>query len=147
MTIEEVLELVGGKIVNTAKTNLQKAKKIATGNLYNSVSYNLEDGNLGFDMEPYGEFVDQGVNGTGKNWNAPFTYKNFKSSNGQFIKSLKEWCKIRGMEEGAAYAVRKHIFKNGLKPTHFFSDPYEQYIEEVDALIDEAIDDTLDKII
>lgn len=42
------------------------------------------------------------------------------------IKALKKWARIKGMDEGAAYAINKKIFKEGIRATFVIRKSIEQ---------------------
>lgn len=69
-------------------------------------------------MEDYGEFIDQGVNGIKKSWGSKFSYSNKKPP----IDKIKPWAMSKGLNP---FAVQTNIFKNGIKPTKFFENAYE----------------------
>ena len=76
-------------------------------------------------MADYGQYVDKGVNGTEKNWGSIYSYKKGQPTGGKskFISSLQKWCAIKGIPKGAAFAIRRNIFKYGIAPTNFFTIP------------------------
>ncbi len=147
MKLEELLEDIGYKVVSKAKQNLVTKRKVATGNLKDSIQAVItgrnSDAQLSFLMADYGKYVDQGVNGLKVNNKSKFSYKQLKG-NGSFLKSLKEWCKIKGIEEGIAYYIRKNIFNEGLYPTYFFTDAYEEETKDLEKKIDQWFQDEID---
>lgn len=121
----------GEQVIKEMQTRLKGNDKYASGKLYNSLKLSVkEDLNgvlLEFRMADYGEFVDKGVNGYQRSVGSKFKFKN-KNGKGtgkksKFIESLKKWCRIKGLPEGAAYPIRKNIWKYGIKPTQFFTIP------------------------
>lgn len=80
--------------------------KVASGRLINSINYRLQEVakeiNVIIEANDYLEYVDRG--------RRPGTYPP--------IKPLKEWARIKGMGENAAYPIQKKIFKMGIKPTN-----------------------------
>ena len=68
--LERYLNSFGKYIVQQARTNLTKAKKNNTKDLYNSISFKVTTNAQGFSvqffMDNYGTFVDKGVSGTNK---------------------------------------------------------------------------------
>jgi hypothetical protein len=80
--------------------------KVASGRLINSINYKLvETANqiaVIIEANDYLEYVDRG--------RRPGTYPP--------IKPLKEWAKLKGMGEGAAYAIRNKIHRFGIEPTN-----------------------------
>jgi hypothetical protein len=96
-----------------------QANKIATGSLYKSVDYNVNQGILEIYMAPHWSFVNFGVK--------PRGYKprpRGQGGNSEFITALVAWYKQRlGLSEEEAlpraFATRINIFKFGIAPTNF----------------------------
>jgi hypothetical protein len=112
------------------ETRLHNNKKVASGDLYDSIGYTITETptriSLSFVMDDYGKFVDKGVNGYMNGWGSPYSFKpkNGKGSGkSKFISELQRWCVIRGLPKGAAFPIRKNIWKNGIAPTNFFTLP------------------------
>ena len=150
MTLKETNEALnkfGKYVVQQSKSNLTKDKK-GGGSLYNSVRYELtEEQNaflLDFLMEDYGTFQDLGVkgskpslvkNGIQKAPNSPYSYKSKRPP----LNPLMKWAKMkkirfrdkegkyrRGNYKTIGFWLQKRIFAQGLKPSFFFTKPFEQ---------------------
>jgi len=66
------------------------------------------------------------------------------------INALKKWARIKGMDEGAAYAINKKIFKEGIKATFVINKSIEQlFSTQNDELFrgieEEIVSDLIDK--
>ncbi len=138
----------GSQVESEIETRLNNKGKIASGKLYESIRYEVKEAKsefiLSFLMAEYGKYVDKGIkpskyaNSTGKG-----------TGKSKFIESLKKWCKIKGIPEGAAYPIRRSIWKYGIAPTNFFTIPttrrqafYEQKLADTMA---KDIDNNLQK--
>lgn len=64
--------------------------------------------------EDYLKFVDKGVSGTQRKYNTPFSYRSKKPP----ISVIKQWTRIKGIPEEAAFPIQNKIFRFGLKPTN-----------------------------
>ena len=99
-------------LIEELRKQLERDKKRASGKLIDSLSYKMKQVltvlNLEFTYETYGKFVEGGA-----------TYKKGKIPP---IKAIKEYCKIKGIDEKFAYPIAKNIYKFGIKPTPFVSD-------------------------
>lgn len=133
--LEETFDKFGKYVVQQARTNLTKKKKNVSKKLYNSIGYASKPSKSGmsfsfeFFMEDYGEFQDKGVSGIKKKYNTPYSYKNKKPP----IGPLDKWIVKRGFksirdEQGRfikrrslAFAIQNKIYRDGIKPSHFFS--------------------------
>lgn len=111
-----------GKLwVKTLREQLITTKpypKRATGQLYNSINYRVtqkqDDWTLTLLSEDYLKFVDKGVSGTQRKYNTPYSYKTKKPP----ISVIKQWTRVKGIPEEAAYPIQNKIFRFGLKPTN-----------------------------
>ena len=135
---KEALNKFGKYVVQQARTNLTKKKMNVSKDLYNSLSYELQEveGNLilSIGMDEYGKYQDKGVSGTKKKYNTPYKYTNKMPP----TKAFSQWVVRNGLEgtrdkktgrflsrKSLQYAVAKNIFKYGIKPTMFFTKPFE----------------------
>jgi hypothetical protein len=141
---QETLNKFIKHVVSQAKRNLTSTGKNASKKLYNSISGEAKQfpNSIGiyFDMEEYGFFQDKGVSGIKKKYNTPFSYK---SKGG--VKGLKgmpppsafdKWTIRRGIaprgkggqfqkRKGLNFAIARSIFEKGIKPSLFFTKPFE----------------------
>ena len=112
--LNKALKDFGRYVVDQSKANLKKDKK-GDGDLYNSISYKFRQETnaflLEFLMEDYGTFQDQGVKGANPDKVSP------NSKKGQFAK---------GGYKSMGYVIAKNIYNRGLKPSYFFTEPFEK---------------------
>lgn len=104
----------------------------ASGDLKRSIKGDVKASSNSFEAfitaEDYLPFIDKGVSGTEKKYNTPFKYTNKKPP----VRFLQTWLKrITGKFLGrdrrsAAFALQNSIFKKGIKPTNFFTIPFEK---------------------
>lgn len=80
--------------------------KVASGSLINSINYRLQDTAQGINVvllaNDYLQYVDRG--------RRPGTYPP--------IQAIQRWVTIKGIPKEAAWAIRKNIYKFGIKPTN-----------------------------
>jgi len=136
---KEALNRFGKYVIQQARTNLTKGKKNVTKELYNSLDYNINinpnNVNVIFEMEDYGTFQDLGVSGTKKKYNTPYSYTTKMPP----TKVFSQWVVRKGLEgtrdkktgrflsrKSLQYAVATNIFKYGIKPSLFFTKPFER---------------------
>lgn len=140
---QEALELFGDYVVSKSKDNLHKLKKNSSGKLSKSIAFKSEvskEGNFSaaFSMEDYGEFQDKGVNGFLKKHGSPFSYKDKMPPS----KKLDSWIVKRGIaprdakgkfisRKSIQFLIARSIFFNGIKPTHFLSNPFEDAFKDL----------------
>lgn len=137
--VEEILEDFGKALVRESRKNLTRKKINASRDLYDSLKYklNVSKNSLDFDflMNKYGEFVDKGVSGTEVKYNTPFSFK-AGIQNRPSPRHFEKWIKqkgIRGRDAQGRFITNKSFAfmiasakqKKGLKPSYFFSRPFE----------------------
>lgn len=80
--------------------------KVASGSLISSINYRLQNTAQGINVillaNDYLQYVDRG--------RKPGTYPP--------IKAIQKWVAIKGIKKEAAWAIRRNIFKFGIKPTN-----------------------------
>jgi len=130
-------------VIQQSRSNLTKGDKNVNKNLYNSLDKQIEVSansfRLTFLMENYGEFQDKGVSGTKRKYDTPFSY----SSKRPPLKPIEDWVtkrrfQFRNKESGkfmsfksTAYLIAGGILKNGIKPSLFFTKPFEKAFERL----------------
>lgn len=135
-------------VIQQSRSNLTKSGKNVDKKLYNSLDKEIEVGansfRLAFLMEDYGTFQDKGVSGKEKKYNTPFSYKSKRPP----LKPITEWVKKRRFQfkkengkfmsyESTSFLIRNSIFKKGIKPSLFFTKPFEKAFERLpDELIE-----------
>lgn len=158
---EDELRAFAKAVIRNAKRNLRK--KNASRDLSSSLDYELNvhknSFSLSFYMLPYGDFVDQGVSGKKKKYNTPFSFKSKMPPS----KPIDKWIKTRGLKgrdkktgrfitnKSLSFLIRRSIYNNGIKPSLFFTKPFESafkklpldLVEQFGLDVDNFIDDTL----
>jgi hypothetical protein len=130
-------------VIQQSRSNLTKGGKNVDNKLYNSLDKQIEVGansfRLAFLMENYGEFQDKGVSGTQRKYNTPFSYKGKRPP----LKPIQDWVTKRRFQfrdrstgkfmsfKSTAYLVAGGILKNGIKPSLFFTKPFEKAFERL----------------
>jgi hypothetical protein len=129
-------------VIQQSRSNLTKGDKNVNKKLYNSLDNEIQVGansfRLAFLMEDYGKFQDKGVSGTEKKYNTPFSYKSKKPP----LRPITDWVKNRRFQfrqkngkfmsyQSTAFLVRNSIFKKGIKPSLFFTKPFEKAFERL----------------
>jgi len=128
----------GNQVEQEIETRLRNNGKIASGDLYDSIRYDIKEDSkkfiISFYMADYGRYVDKGTkpskydNSTGKG-----------TGKSPFIKSLMRWCQIRGLPKNAAFPIRRKIWKMGIAPTNFFTIPTTRRAKQFEKGIETAM--------
>lgn len=141
---KEALDDFKKYVIQQARTNLTKGKKNVDKKLYNSLQGFLDESPAGFrlyfEMEDYGMFQDKGVSGKKKKYDTPFNYTNKKPP----IGPLARWAKKKNIrlrdEQGRfkkgsyntiGFLISRSIFEKGIKPSLFFTKPFERAIKRL----------------
>ena len=135
--VQKELELFKKRVIQQAKSNLTKMGKNSTGALHKGLKGDVtvfSTGNfaLEFDLGKYGEFQDKGVSGKKKKYDTPFSYKNKMPPS----KVFEQWVKNKGIKgrdkkgrfittKSLTFLIARGIFNNGIKPSLFFTKPFE----------------------
>jgi len=148
--VEKILNKFAKYVVKQTRTNLTKNKKNASKQLYDSINYRVnrykDSIDLLFSMEEYGFFQDLGVSGVKKKYNTPYSY----TSKMPPPKSLDKWIVKKGLkgtrdEQGKfiprkslQYLIARSIFMNGIKPSYFFTKPFQSAFKYIPNELKEA---------
>ena len=144
---KKILEDFAREVVRGAKKNLRKRK--ASGKLSRSlksdVKVNPKSFEMTFEMEPYGAYVDAGVDGKKKKYGKrkaglpTYKYTNKMPP----PKSLDKWVVKKGLaprqngrftgrsistvgfRQSITFLIARKIYFRGLEPTYFFTDAFE----------------------
>ena len=173
--IKTELQAFGKYVVQQSRTNLTKQKRNVSKNLYNSIQYTLEEKDnsffLNFIMDEYGTFLDKGVKGanpslvdnkkTGKKGvqkggNSPYSYKTKRPP----MQPLADWAKKRNIrlrdEKGRfkkgnyrtiGFILQRSIFAQGIKPSLFFTKPFEKGFKDLPTELQEKFAIDLENLI
>tara|TARA_B100001057_G_scaffold105858_2_gene103435 strand:- start:1280 stop:1798 length:519 start_codon:yes stop_codon:yes gene_type:complete len=142
------LEKYRDLVIEESKNNLSREKKKNSGGLYDKIkgtSVRVSKNSLEFNIEMpfYGTFVDKGVSGTITKYNTPYKYTNKKPP------ALIDWVTKKRFQfqdkkgrflsyKSTAFAVREIIYKYGIKPSLFFTKPFEKYFKNIPQEITDA---------
>ena len=146
MEIEEMIKDVKLKWGNeTAWAIVEKIRSYPInwkGALEKSIYFDQEDtldGDIEFSMANYGKFVDKGVNGTVKNYGAPYNFHAEKVMGVAYY--LKEWSTSKGLNQ---YAVAHNLVKKGIEPRPFFDSVIQARMNDLGISIQDAVQAYMD---
>jgi hypothetical protein len=132
-------------VIQQSRSNLTKSNKNSSKSLYNSLDSEIEVSansfRLSFLMDDYGKFIDKGVQGSNPSGikkgvqKAPNSEYRFKSKSIP-TKVLDKWVIKKGIaprnksgkflsREGLKFAIAKSIALQGIRPSLFFTRPFE----------------------
>jgi hypothetical protein len=137
-------------VTSRAKANLTNGDRNVSKRLYNSikgeVTINSERTTVKFFMEKYGDFQDQGVKGknsSAKAPNSPFKFGSGRGKAGGLTDSIQKWVEARRFQfkdrktgkfmsyRATAFLITRSIYSKGLKPTLFFTKPYQAALKNL----------------
>ena len=134
--VQKQLDKFKAYVISESRKNLTKLKKNSSKKLYNSLRGEAKampnSFSMDFFMEDYGHFQDKGVSGVVKKYDTPYNYTTKMPP----TRSLDKWIVRRGIaprgkngkfvsRQGLKFAIARSIFKNGIKPSLFFTKPFE----------------------
>jgi|AntAceMinimDraft_11_1070367.scaffolds.fasta_scaffold09905_4 hypothetical protein len=131
-------------VVQQSRSNLTKSDKNVSKELYNSIGYklNVSKNSFGLDlvMQDYGVFQDKGVKGktsSAKAPNSPFKFGSGTGKKGGLTNGIDKWVRRRGFQfrdkkgkflsyQSTAFLITRSIYNKGIKPSMFFTKPFEK---------------------
>ena len=134
--VQKELERFRDYVVSQSRRNLSRLKKNSSKRLYQSIKGNVKtypnSFEMTFSMEDYGVFQDAGVSGKKKKYNTPYSYKSKMPP----PKAFDKWIVRKGLtprdssgkfksRKGLSYVIARSVFMNGIKPSLFFTKPFE----------------------
>lgn len=159
--IEKVLTKFANRVVRTAKLH----KKVRGTKLKDSIRHELDvfpnSFTLEFFMNEYGLFQDKGVSGTHIKYLTKYSYTTKQPPTYALVPWVKKKFKMRDAKgrfkskgyESLAYVIARSIKRKGIKPSLFFTKPFEaaykalpdDVVEAYGLELDQAIDTWLTK--
>ena len=142
--VQQELNRFAKYVIQQSRTNLTKGKKNSSKALYNSLDHKLNVSpnsfSLSFLMEDYGVFQDKGVSGIKKKYNTPYSYTNKMPPPSKMDKWIvrKGLKGIRGKDgkfisrKSLQFMIARSIYNNGIKPSLFFTKPFEKAFKNLD---------------
>ena len=141
--VRQTLEEFSKYVVKQSRTNLTKGGKNSTKELYNSLGseINVSKNSFGLDfiMAGHGKFQDQGVRGktsSSKAPNSPFKFGTGTGKKGGLTEGISKWVVSKRIQfknkrdgkfmsyESTAYLIRNSVYNKGIKPSFFFTKPF-----------------------
>ena len=134
--VQKELERFRDYVVSQSRRNLTRLKKNSSKRLYQSIKGDVKTHpnsfSMEFMMEDYGIFQDAGVSGVKKKYNTPYSYKSKMPP----PKAFDKWIVRKGItprdksgkfksRKGLAFMIARSVFRNGIKPSLFFTKPFE----------------------
>jgi hypothetical protein len=158
--VQKELTRFGKYVVQQSRSNLSKKDKNVSSKLYNSIGYeskaNPNSIEFSFSMLDYGNFQDKGVSGKEKRYDTPYAYTNKRPPS----QPLAEWAKKRnirlrddkgrfskGNYKTIGIILANSIYKKGIKPSLFFTRPFNLAFEKLPEELVEAYSLDLDNFL
>jgi hypothetical protein len=141
--LQDALDKFKASVIKQARTNLSKGDRNVSRKLYNSLKGQAKvyakGYSLSFEMEEYGFYQDKGVKGKKSSVRAPkspYKFGSGKGKKGGLTEGIQRWVKARKFQfkdkkgkfmsyDSTAWIITKSIYAKGLRPTLFFTKPFE----------------------
>ena len=148
--VQKELNRFAKYVVTQSRANLTRQKKNASKQLWQSIDYDLKVSKnsfqLEFLMEDYGLFQDKGVSGTEKKYNTPYKYTNKMPPPSKMDKWIvkRNLKGVRGKDgkfisrKSLQFMIARSIYKKGIKPSLFFTKPFEKAFKNINEDLIEA---------
>lgn len=163
--VQKALDDFRDNVIQEARKGMPRSSGALAKSLKSYVKESKNSIQISFEMDDYGWFQDEGVKGkdpskvsanakiTGQqapNSRYRFGSKRYSGTWDSFVNSLKDWAKRKNIrlrdEKGRfkkgnyntiAQVIAGNIYNRGLKPSLFFTKPYEKYFKKLpDELIE-----------
>ena len=141
---EIVIKRFRDYVIQQSRSNLTKGGKNVTKELYNSLKGEVvQEKNyfiVGFQMDDYGMFQDQGVKGKTSSLkapNSPFKFGSGTGRKGGLTQGINKWVRLKGFQfrdkksgkflsyEQTSFLITRSVYHKGIKPSLFFTKPFE----------------------
>ena len=140
-SIQELLNDFRDNVIREAKKNL--SQRSDTGKLRNSLKSTVKESKrsiqISFEMEDYGFYQDRGVKGvkSGKSLDN-YQFGTGTGEKGGLTKGINKWVQRKGFQfrdkkgrflsyKQTANTIIRSIWMKGIKPTLFFTKPFEKF--------------------
>lgn len=165
MSVTDTLDKFGKSLVKQSRANLTRKGKRASGSLYKSLDYEVNEFKNSFSfsflMEDYGTFIDQGVKGSKSSVRAPFSKFKFGTGTGTkggLTKGIKKWVRLKRIQfrdkkgrfitkKSTEFLIRRSVFEKGIETTNFYSRPFELAFKRLPDDLTEAYGLELEKFL
>ena len=135
--VKDELNRFAKYVISQSRANLTRGKKNSSKELYNSLDSNVKVSKNSFEltflMEEYGVFQDKGVSGVKKKYNTKYAYTTKMPPPSKMDKWIvKKGIAPRGKDgkfisrKSLQFMIARSIFNNGIKPSLFFTKPFEK---------------------
>jgi len=142
--VQQELNRFAKYVIEESRNNLRKKKAKSSNKLYDSLDHKLNVSpnsfSLKFLMEDYGVFQDKGVSGVKKKYNTPYSYTNKMPPPSKMDKWIvrKGLKGVRGKDgkfisrKSLQFMIARSIYNNGIKPSLFFTKPFQKAFTNLD---------------
>ncbi len=149
VNVKEELNRFAKYVISQSRANLTRGKKNSSKDLYNSldseVKVSKNSFELSFLMEEYGVYQDKGVSGVKKKYNTPYSYTTKMPPPSK----MDKWIVKKGIaprdksgkfisRKSLQFMIARSIFNNGIKPSLFFTKPFEKAFKNLNKDLIEA---------
>lgn len=164
--VKKELEKFKNAVIKESRNNLKNMRKDTFGKLSKSLRGQVKVSKNSFEfdfmMEEYGMYQDKGVSGTKKKYNTPYKYTNKMPP----PSALDKWIVKKGLaprnksgkftgrtidsvgfKKSIQFLIARKIYINGIKPSLFFTKPFEKYYKKLPNQLIEKYGLDLDKFI
>lgn len=150
---QKVLDVFKGYVINQSRAMLTKKNKNVSSKLFNSLKGNVKamknSISVKFEMEEYGYYQDRGVKGKTSTYPEIGKYGTLakfgsgKGKKGGLTEGIKKWVEAKRFQfrdkktgkfmsyENTAFLITRSIYNKGLKPSLFFTKPFERAFKKL----------------
>ena len=143
--LKEELNRFGKYVVSQSRANLTRGDKNVNKDLWKSLKYDVDvhknSFTLSIEMLEYGLFQDKGVRGKTSSTKAPqspYKFGRGTGAKGGLTRGIDKWVRARRFQfrdkdtgrfmsyKSTAFLITRSIYNKGIKPSLFFTKPFEK---------------------
>lgn len=155
--LKEELNRFGKYVVSQSRANLTRGDKNVNKDLWKSLKYDVDvhknSFTLSIEMLEYGLFQDKGVKGIKTSTKAPkspYKFGRRTGAKGGLTRGIKKWVRNRRIQfrdrktgrfmsyKSTAFLITRSIYNKGIKPSLFFTKPFEKAFKNLNKDLVEA---------
>lgn len=149
--VKDELNRFAKYVISQSRANLTRGDKNVSKELWNSLQGNVKVSKNSFEltflMEDYGVFQDKGVKGKKSSLkapNSPFRFGSGRGKKGGLTNGIDKWVRRRRFQfrdkktgkfmsyQTTAFLITRSIYNKGIKPSLFFTKPFEKAFKNLD---------------
>ena len=156
-SVKDELNRFGKYVVSQARANLTRGNKNVSKELWKSLEYETKESKNSFEMTinmlEYGLIQDKGIKGkksSAKAPKSPYQFGRGSGAKGGLTRGINKWVRDRRIQfrdrksgrfmsyDTTAFLITRSVYNKGIKPSLFFTKPFEKAFKNLNKDLLEA---------